>query len=391
MSHGTLRIQTYAARLSAPIPDVVVNVIGHSKTWHVTTGSEGTAEDITIPTPSRCYSLDENNTTVRPYEVVDIIAVKPGFRTVTIEGAQIFAGQRTIAPIEMIPSSGEVEPIADDPIIIPEHGLFAGTGGSGPAPITDCVAPAVLDEVVIPNKITVHLGKPAVNAKNVTVNFQDYIANVASSEVYPTWPEQALRANIHAQISLAINRIYTEWYPSKGYTFNITNSTSYDQYYVHGRTVFDIMVKLTAEIFNTYVRKIGTVNPFYTEYCDGKSVTCPGMKQWGTVTQAKQGKNALQILKVYYGNDIEIVRTTNIRSIPQSYPGRPVRQGDRGTAVYTLQRQLNRITKDYPFFGKLNVDGIFGSAMTQTVKTFQKQFGLTADGVVGRATWYKIS
>ena len=144
------------------------------------------------------------------------------------------------------------------------------------------------------------------------------------------WPEQALRANIHCQISLALNRIYTEWYPSKGYTFNITNSTSYDQYYVHGRTVFDVMVRITDDIFNTYIRKTGTVNPYYSEYCDGKSVTCPGLKQWGTVTLANQGRNALQILKYYYGNDIEIIRTSNIQSIPQSYP---VRQSGRATAA----------------------------------------------------------
>ena len=205
------------------------------------------------------------------------------------------------------------------------------------------------------------------------------------------WPEQALRANIHCQISLALNRIYTEWYPSKGYTFNITNSTSYDQYYVHGRTVFEVMVRITDDIFNTYLRKRGTVNPYYSEYCDGKSVTCPGLKQWGTVTLANQGRTALQILRYYYGSDIEIVRTSNIQSIPQSYPGSPLRQGDSGTAVFTLQRQLNRIAKDYPFLGKLTVDGVFGSRMAATVRAFQKQFNLTADGVVGRQTWYKIS
>ena len=200
-----------------------------------------------------------------------------------------------------------------------------------------------------------------------------------------------MRANIHCQISLALNRIYTEWYPSRGYSFNITNSTSYDQYYVHGRTVFDVMVRLTDDIFNTYLRKTGTVNPYYSEYCDGKSVTCPGLKQWGTVTLAKQGKTPLQILRYYYGSDIEIVRTNNIQAIPQSYPGSPLRQGDSGTAVFTLQRQLNRIAKDYPFFGKLTVDGVFGPRMVSTVKTFQRQFNLTADGVVGRQTWYKIS
>lgn len=386
---GTLRIQTFAARQSAPVEGVTVTVQGDGFTLHRITDETGTAADISIEAPSCALSLQEDNT-IRPYAVVDLTATKAGFRTVRIQGVQIFAGQVTLAQPEMIPETEEGLYVANPPVVIPEHSLFTGDGGSGPDPMENCM-PRVLSRVIIPKNITVHLGKPAASARNVTVSFRDYIANVASSEVYPTWPEQALRANIHCQISLALNRIYTEWYPSKGYTFNITNSTSYDQYYVHGRTVFDVMVRITNDIFNTYLRKTGTVNPYYSEYCDGKSVTCPGLKQWGTVTLANQGRNALQILKYYYGNDIEIIRTSNIQSIPQSYPGSPIRQGDNGTAVFTLQRQLNRITKDYPFLGKLTVDGIFGSRMAATVRAFQKQFNLTADGVVGRQTWYKIS
>ena len=386
---GTLRIQTFAARQSAPMEGVTVAVQGDGFTLHCITDATGSAADIPIEAPACTLSLDEDNT-IRPYAVVSLTAAKSGYRTVRIEGIQIFAGQITLAQPAMIPVTEEGKDIPNAPIVIPPHPLFAGSGGSGAQPVENCV-PRVLDKVIIPKNITVHLGKPAASARNVTVSFRDYIANVASSEVYPTWPEQALRANIHCQISLALNRIYTEWYPSKGYTFNITNSTSYDQYYVHGRTVFDVMVRITDDIFNTYLRKRGTVNPYYSEYCDGKSVTCPGLKQWGTVTLANQGRNALQILKYYYGNDIEIVRTSNIQSIPQSYPGSPLRQGDSGTAVFTLQRQLNRITKDYPFLGKLTVDGVFGAKMTATVKAFQKQFNLTADGVVGRQTWYKIS
>ena len=386
---GTLRIQTFAARQSAPMEGVTVAVQGDGFTLHCITDATGSAADIPVEAPACALSLDEDNTT-RPYAIVSLTAAKPGYRTVRIEGIQIFAGQITLAQPAMIPVTEEGKDIPDAPIVIPPHPLFAGSGGSGAQPVENCV-PRVLDKVIIPKNITVHLGKPAASARNVTVSFRDYIANVASSEVYPTWPEQALRANIHCQISLALNRIYTEWYPSKGYTFNITNSTSYDQYYVHGRTVFDVMVRITDDIFNTYLRKRGTVNPYYSEYCDGKSVTCPGLKQWGTVTLANQGRTALQILRYYYGSDIEIVRTSNIQSIPQSYPGSPLRQGDSGTAVFTLQRQLNRITKDYPFLGKLTVDGVFGSRMAATVRAFQKQFNLTADGVVGRQTWYKIS
>ena len=390
MATGILRIQAFAARQSAPVEGVTVNIVGDGFTAARMTDAEGNAADVTLTAPDCALSLEEDNTTRLPYAVCSLTASKAGYRTVRIQGIQVFAGQVTLAQPEMIPETEEDRDVENPPIVIPPHPLFAGGGGSGRAPADPC-APRVLDRVIIPKNITVHLGKPAASARNVTVSFRRYIANVASSEVYPTWPESALRANIHCQISLALNRIYTEWYPSRGYSFNITNSTSYDQYYVHGRTVFDVMVRLTDDIFNTYLRKTGTVNPYYSEYCDGKSVTCPGLKQWGTVTLAKQGKTPLQILKYYYGSDIEIVRTNNIQAIPQSYPGSPLRQGDSGTAVFTLQRQLNRIAKDYPFFGKLSVDGVFGPRMVSTVKTFQRQFNLTADGVVGRQTWYKIS
>ena len=392
MTTGILRIQAFAARKSAPVEGVRIAITGDGFAAVRHTDSQGNAEDVTIQTPACRLSLEEQNTTQRPYAVCSLTASKPGYRTVRIQGVQIFPGQVTLAQPEMIPETEAGRDVPDVPVVIPEHPLFAGQGGSGARPVVECpAAPLVLDRVVIPKTITVHLGKPSASARNVTVSFRDYIANVASSEVYPTWPEQALRANIHCQISLALNRIYTEWYPSKGYSFNITNSTSYDQYYVHGRTVFDVMVRLTNDIFNTYIRKKGTVNPYYAEYCDGKSVSCAGLKQWGTVTLANQGKNALQILRYYYGNDVEIVRSDNIRSIPQSYPGSPLRQGSSGPAVFTLQRQLNRIAKDYPFLGKLNVDGVFGAQMASTVRAFQKQFNLTADGVVGRQTWYKIS
>ena len=388
MATGILRIQAFAARQSSPMEGVAITLTGDGFTVHRITDAAGNAGDYPIPTPACALSLDENNT-AQPYAVCSLTASKSGYRTVRIQGIQIFPGQVTLAQPEMIPATEDDRDPPNEPVVIPPQSLFSGKGGSGPAPTVPC--PRILDRVIIPKTITVHLGRPAASAQNVTVSFRNYIANVASSEVYPTWPEQALRANIHCQISLALNRIYTEWYPSKGYRFNITNSTSYDQYYVHGRTVFEVMTRLTDDIFNTYIRKTGTVNPYYAEYCDGKSVTCPGLKQWGTVTLAKQGKNALQILKHYYGSNIEIVRTHNIQSIPQSYPGSPLRQGSTGSAVFTLQRQLNRIAKDYPFLGQLKADGVFGPKMTATVKAFQKQFNLTADGVVGRSTWYKIS
>ena len=206
-----------------------------------------------------------------------------------------------------------------------------------------------------------------------------------------SWPEEALRANIIAQVSLALNRIWTEWYPSRGYSFNITGSPGYDQAYVNGRTVFAVMERLTAELFNTFVQRSGDAEPYFTEYCDGKTVTCPGMKQWGTVDRAREGMNALQILRYYYGNRVQLVTTDNIAAIPSSYPGSPLRRGSTGTNVRILQKQLSRIARDYPSFGKPAVTGTFDEATENSVKKFQKQFSLTADGVVGRPTWNKVS
>ena len=386
MSSGILRVQSFTSRLAAPLGFVDVTVSGQNFSTTFQTDAQGNAPDIRVEAPDRSYSLNQHSA-VRPYALCRLQASKPGWLGLELNDIQIFDGQTTLAQLEMMPGSSENPQVPT----APRAPLFEGSGGSGPAPESACTQSMILRQVVIPETITVHLGRPAASARNVTVSFQHYIANVASSEVYPTWPENALRANIHAQISLALNRIYTEWYRSRGYDFDITNSTSYDQYFVYKRTIFEVMERLTSEIFNTYVQKGGNAEPYYTEYCDGKSVSCPGMKQWGTVELANSGYSPLQILRHYYGSDIAIRRTQNIAAVQQSYPGSSLRVGDSGTNVAILQRQLNRIAKDYPSFGTLAVDGVFGAAMQQTVKRFQRQFGLTADGVVGRATWYKIS
>ena len=359
MPSGTLQVYTALAENAAPLPGVTVLVLNEAGTQiaRLTTNDVGSAPELVLTAPDEAYSLDEANTTVRPYAVYQLRAEMTGFQTIELEGVQVFAGHQTVARLQFLPAARTLPEV--EPETIPEHPLFAGNGGSGPAPIGQCADARVLSEVVVPKKITVHLARPAVNAANVTVSFQDYIANVASSEVYPTWPEQALRANILAQISLALNRIWTEWYPSRGYSFNITNSPGVDQAYVRGRTVFAVMERLTAELFNTYVRRTGDTEPYYTEYCDGKSVTCPGMKQWGTVERAKEGKSALEILRYYYGSRVQLVTTNNIASIPQSYPGSPLRRGSTGTAVNVLQKQLSRIAKDYPSFGKPAITGTF--------------------------------
>ena len=242
----------------------------------------------------------------------------------------------------------------------------------------------------IPENITVHLGPPASNAANVTVPFAEYVKNVASSEIYPTWDESALRANILAIVSFALNRVYTEFYPSRGYDFDITNSTAYDQYFVNGRAYFENISRIVDELFNDYLRRPNFVEPLAAKFCNGTTVTCEGLSQWGSQNLAQQGYNSDQILRSYYG-DIEIVRNAPIRGITSSYPGTPLRVGSTGPYVVILQTSLNRIAQNYPAIPKIpNIDGIFGTKTEASVKTFQQVFGLNTDGIVGPATWYRI-
>lgn len=242
----------------------------------------------------------------------------------------------------------------------------------------------------IPEQITVHLGTPSSNAPNVTVPFSDYVKNVASSEIYPTWDESALRANIFAIVSFALNRIYTEFYRSRGYDFDITNSTAFDQAYVDGRSFFDSVSRIADELFNDYLRRPGFVEPLAAKFCNGTTVTCQGLSQWGSQNLANQGYNYLEILENYYGN-IETVINAPVRDLISSYPGTPLRRGSTGPNVVTIQVALNRIAQNYPAIPKIStIDGIFGSKTAASVRKFQEVFDLTADGIVGPATWYAI-
>ena len=242
----------------------------------------------------------------------------------------------------------------------------------------------------VPQNITVHLGPPSSNAPNVTVSFVDYVKNVASSEIYPTWSESALRANILAIVSFALNRVYTEFYRSRGYDFDITNSTAYDQAFVNGRSYFDSVSRLAEELFNDYLRRPGFVEPLAAKFCNGTTVTCEGLSQWGSENLAKQGYNSVQILENYYEN-VEIVRNAPVRGIISSYPGSPLRRGSRGPNVVTIQVALNRIGQNYPALPKISsVDGIYGQETEAAVRSFQDIFGLQVDGVIGKATWYEI-
>ena len=243
----------------------------------------------------------------------------------------------------------------------------------------------------IPETITVHTGPANQWAENVTVSFPDYIKNVASSEIYPTWNEAALRANILAQISFALNRVYTEYYRSRGYDFDITSSTATDQKFIKGRSTFENIDRLVDELFDSYIRRRGTVEPLSARFCNGTTVTCDGLSQWGSEELARQGYNSLEILRRYYGDDIEIVVDAPIQGIQTSYPGSPLRRGSSGEYVTVLQVMLNRIGQDYPAIPRISApNGIFGNQTENAVRKFQEIFGLTSDGIVGKATWYKL-
>ena len=244
----------------------------------------------------------------------------------------------------------------------------------------------------IPENIVVHLGAPDSDVQNVTVGFADYIKNVASSEIYPTWPEEAIKANILAQISVALNRVYTEFYRSSGYAFDITNSPAYDQTFVFQRDIFSNISDIVDGIFDSYIRREGFVEPLFAQFCDGVEIDCPGLKQWGSVELAEQGLNYEEILRNFYGDNIEIIRNVPVENIEGSAPLIPLNEGDTGRDVELIQRKLNRISVNYPGIPKIYpVDGFFDTSTTDAVRKFQEVFDLTPDGIVGRSTWYRIN
>lgn len=353
------------------------------------TNESGKTEPVTLTAPDADHSM-EPDSDVTPYSRYSARITANGYIPVTINGIQMFEGILSLSMIDLKP--------------IPQDGVYQDTVIDVPGCTLEqeermvpeaapSVEPRVLSSVFIPSRITVHLGTPDnFNAPNETVDFPSYIKNVACSEIYPTWPENAIRANVLAQISFTLNRIFTEWYRSRGYNFDITNSTAYDQYYVRGRSIFENVSRIVDEIFNQYIRRRGALNPLFATYCNGTTVTCSGLSQWGTVTLANQGYTPLQILRYYYGNDIEIATATDIRSVTTSYPGYPLSLGSSGNSVRTLQQQLMRIGQNYPAIARISsADGIFGSETASAVRNFQSVFNLAVDGVVGRTTWNKIS
>lgn len=352
------------------------------------TDQEGKTVNIPLYAPDIDLSLEEDND-VRPYETYNVEMRLSGYEVLEIQNVQIFAEESSYLPLHPTPTRRQVFPGRSVSNIV-DHHLLTNYGGNNQGQ-TPANLGRILGQVTIPTYITVHLGRPQNAAENVTVPFLYYLKNVACSEIYPTWPYEALKANIWAQASLALNRIYTEWYPSQGYDFDITNSTAFDQAFVKDRNIFDSVAVVVNEVFNQYIQKANYQEPYYAEYCDGKIASCPGMKQWGTLSLANQGYTAIEILRYYYGDSILIRESNNIQDIQASYPG-VLRIGSSGQEVREMQEFLNAIAINYPAIPVIfPVEGIFNESTEAAVRVFQRQFNLTVDGIVGKATWYKIS
>ncbi|MCL2020311.1 MAG: peptidoglycan-binding protein [Oscillospiraceae bacterium] len=390
MAKGHIRVQATAGDQAIPIADadVVIKQRNSPTIYKTHTDSNGTTDD--FPLPDYCNDGTQSDNYANPvYALCDVDVNAKGFVTRHIRGVEILYNQTAILPVHMEPLADEENPEQEDVTEIPPNGKLNPDDYiiKASSPVRS------QNEVVIPDYITVHLGRPEdSSARNVRVAFVDYIKNVASSEIYATWPEQSLRANIHAIVSFALNRVYTEWYPNRGYNFDITNSTSYDQYFRYDGPIYESISHITDEIFNVYAHRFGFRNPYFTQFCDGRTVSCPGMSQWGTVTLANQGKNALEILRYYYPKDLMLTQTDNIAGIENSYPGTPLTVGSEGEDVRRIQNDLNRIRANYPLIPMItNPNGVFTPETQNAVTTFQRVFNLPADGIVNQATWNRIS
>lgn len=396
MQTGTLRIELTTGG-ALPVNDALVRISSASGGLlyevPITLGSDGVSRAFELDVPDIGLSYNEAEIP-SPYGSFDVEVLSGDFVRAYINGVQVFAQREAILQVPMIPRT-ESFPSTDLPetFVIPPNGLRLPPQPQGDISTLLPQSPSsqLHEFPYIPQYITVHLGVPTdFSARNVTVTFQDYIKNVASSEIYPTWPEEALRANILAQISFVLNRVYTEWYRSRGYDFDITNTTAFDQYFVEGRNIFKNISTLVDDIFNVYIRKPGREEPFFARYCNGTTSKCDGLSQWGTVTLANDGLDSQAILEYYYG-DVELVETDDLRGNFESFPGNPLKLGSKGEPVRRIQERLNRIAINYPSIPFISVDGVYGDSTERSVRQFQRIFNLDPDGVVGKGTWYAIS
>ncbi|MCI5562107.1 MAG: peptidoglycan-binding protein [Intestinimonas massiliensis] len=386
---GYLQVNTFFQGVGSPAQGATVRVFNSDTKSIVSesqTDAQGQVKNIALITPPIEYSLQYG--LPRPFNQYDVQVIYQDYQSAYISNVQLFPEQTAIQNVLLLPSYNAID--------IPYPTLW----GTYPPKIPESevkrlplpTGQVVLPEPVVPSLITVHEGRPEdSSASNYTVGFQDYIKNVASCEIYSTWPREAIKANVFAILSFTLSRVYTEWYRGKGYGFTITNSTAFDQAFSFGRNIFDEISEVVDEIFTTYISRPDLVQPLFTQYCDGKRVKRAGwLSQWGSKELADQGLNALQILKTYYGSDIVLKQAKKVEGIPLSFTN-VLKIGSTGDAVKTIQQQLNTISNNYPLIKKVVVDGVYGASTAEAVRTFQQIFDLPETGEVNFPTWYSIS
>ncbi len=393
---GSLQVDVVSTENNHPIGDAEVSISftgdPGSILEKVTTDSSGQSETVSLSAPPVDLSLSPG--LAQPYSEYSLFITAQGYEPVAISGTQILADTDAIQPVRMTPVKDETTP--DTPITIPDHTLY----GDYPPKIAEAeVKPVaetgeiVLSRVVVPQTIIVHDGVPTdPTATNYYVPYSDYIKNVASSEIYATWPRETIIANVLAIMSFTLNRVYTEWYRNQGYDFTITSSTAFDHKWIHGRNIFESISQVVDEIFNSYLSRPGIKQPILTQYCDGHRVTCPNwMSQWGSCTLGEQGYTAIEILRNYYGSNMYINTAEQVSGVPSSFPGYNLTVGASGDKVRQVQEQLDTIAGVYTRIPRITADGVFGDNTAEAVRQFQSIFKLPVTGVIDFATWYKIS
>ncbi len=393
--HGRLEVNVYDETVGKPLQDVTVRVrrLGEEKVLEeLTTNDSGKTATIVLDTPPIEYTQAPSEN--KPFADYSIEVNNPDYEPLLIQGIDLYA--ETLANQQIFLTPRQQLTRQQNLIVIQQNTLWATYPPKIPEEEVKPLGPetgfVVLDKPVIPEFIVVHDGLPDnASAKNYYVKFADYIKNVASCEIYPTWPKNTITANVLAIISFTLNRVFTEWYRNKGKNFTITATTQFDHKFTYGRNIFQEISTVVDEIFTTYITRPNIRQPLLTQYCDGIKTTCPWMSQWGSKDLGDQGYNYTDILKRYYGSDIYLQQAEKVSGIPSSYPGKPLQVGSTGKDVRTIQEQLNTIAKNYPAIKKVKVDGVFGQETRVAVETFQEIFNLSSDGIVGFSTWYKIS
>ncbi|MDD2269426.1 MAG: peptidoglycan-binding protein [Eubacteriales bacterium] len=395
--NGALKVSVNEINIARPIENASVRITGLNDAsnvfYDIITDSSGQTEEVSLPAPPISFSLNPNEP--RPYSEFDVYIEAPNYIPAVIRGVQILPERIAYLNVNIFPV--EVPGVASEEVDIEAHTLYAEFPPKIPEePVKELPASlgfVVLPKVVVPEFVVVHDGVPSnASAPNYWIPFTDYIKNVASCEIYSTWSDSAIRANILAITSFTLNRIYTEWYRGKGYNFTITSSTAYDQAFSYGRNIYNNISVIVDELFTTFITKPNIRQPLFAQYCDGSRSSCPGwLSQWGSQTLANQGYSVIEILRNYYGQDVYLMGAERVEGVPVSYPGEVLQVGSSGANVRTIQLQLNAISNNYPAIPKLAVDGQYGPLTANSVRVFQRVFGLPQTGTVDYATWYQIS